>query len=202
MHHLAAAQPHITLAHGRPVTTSLDIAEHFGKEHRNVLRACRDAECSEEFKLLNFEQHEYIAGNGSRQPLFHITRDGFVFLAMGFTGAEAARWKEAYIRAFNAMEAQLMADMPRPGQVEAVQLRRVARELGEELLRQAPYRRKLLRYRRMGLGVREIGRLLQRSPERIRKDIHLLEACDLLQVTPELRRQRQVALANLRKVTP
>ena len=41
------------------------------------------------------------------EPMYHITRDGFALLAMGFTGKEAMRWKEAYIAAFNAMEARL-----------------------------------------------------------------------------------------------
>ncbi|EOS1856350.1 Rha family transcriptional regulator, partial [Escherichia coli] len=45
-----------------------------------------------------------------------ITRDGFAFLAMGFTGKRAARFKEAYINAFNQMERCLSgvgaADMP------------------------------------------------------------------------------------------
>jgi hypothetical protein len=38
-----------------------------------------------------------------------MTRDGFTFLAMGFTGAKAAQWKEAYITAFNRMEAELQS---------------------------------------------------------------------------------------------
>ena len=37
---------------------------------------------------------------------------GFVFLAMGFTGKDAAQWKEAYIDAFNRMEAELLAQHP------------------------------------------------------------------------------------------
>jgi phage regulator Rha-like protein len=41
--------------------------------------------------------------------MYRITRDGFTFLCMGFTGAEAAKWKEAYINAFNEMEAALQA---------------------------------------------------------------------------------------------
>ncbi len=36
-----------------------------------------------------------------------ITKDGFMFLVMGFTGKKAARLKEAYIAKFNAMEAEL-----------------------------------------------------------------------------------------------
>ena len=33
-----------------------------------------------------------------------MTRDGFVFLAMGYRGKKAARFKELYIRRFNEME--------------------------------------------------------------------------------------------------
>ncbi|WP_249411562.1 Rha family transcriptional regulator [Marinomonas sp. A3A] len=39
--------------------------------------------------------------------MYRITRDGFVFLAMGFTGTKAAQFKEAYINALNQMEKQL-----------------------------------------------------------------------------------------------
>lgn len=36
-----------------------------------------------------------------------MTRDGFSFLAMGFTGREAAKWKENFLTAFNAMEGEI-----------------------------------------------------------------------------------------------
>ncbi|MBL7583265.1 Rha family transcriptional regulator, partial [Pseudomonas aeruginosa] len=45
------------------------------------------------------------------EPYFRMTRDGFTFLCMGFTGKEAARWKEAYINAFNKME-QAIIEQP------------------------------------------------------------------------------------------
>jgi hypothetical protein len=44
--------------------------------------------------------------------MYEMTRDGFTFLAMGFTGKEAARWKEAYIAAFNAMAEQFARPAP------------------------------------------------------------------------------------------
>ncbi|WP_260458301.1 Rha family transcriptional regulator [Bacteroides salyersiae] len=37
-------------------------------------------------------------------PMFYLTRDGFTFLAMGFTGKVAVEFKETYINAFNEME--------------------------------------------------------------------------------------------------
>ena len=35
-------------------TTSLDVAEKFGKRHKHVLKAIRNLECPEEFKWRNF----------------------------------------------------------------------------------------------------------------------------------------------------
>lgn len=95
----------------RAVTTSLQVAEYFGKEHRNVLKAIRELDCSERFTELNFEPCFYTSElrNGVKKqlPMYYMTRDGFTFLAMGFTGKVAASFKEAYIEAFNRMEAEL-----------------------------------------------------------------------------------------------
>ena len=35
--------------------------------------------------------------------MYQMTKDGFVFLVMGFTGSKAAKFKEDYINAFNEM---------------------------------------------------------------------------------------------------
>lgn len=94
---------------GVPTCTSLDIAERFGKLHKNVLRDIENLECSEEFNRLNFEPVEYLDAKGESRRSFNITRDGFAFLVMGFTGPEAAAWKERYIKAFNSMESELRA---------------------------------------------------------------------------------------------
>lgn len=89
------------------VVTSLDIAETFGKEHKNVLKDIRELECSEEFGRLNFEQTSYTDSFNRKQPMYYITRDGFTLLVMGYTGEKAMRFKEAYIKQFNAMEKAL-----------------------------------------------------------------------------------------------
>lgn len=90
------------------VVTSLDIAETFGKEHRRVLQDIRDLKCSEEFRLRNFVQSNYVNEQGHKQPMFIMTRDGFTLLAMGYTGEKAMQFKEAYIKQFNAMEKALI----------------------------------------------------------------------------------------------
>ena len=87
----------------KPTTDSIKVAERFGKRHADVLRSIKNMDCSTEFTQRNFALSEFTDSTGRKLPMFHMTKDGFAFLAMGFTGKEAARWKEAYIGAFNAM---------------------------------------------------------------------------------------------------
>lgn len=90
-----------------PVVSSRDIAARFGKEHKNVLRDINNMECSDEFRRLNFEPSSYTNKQNKSQPEYLITKDGFTFLVMGFTGKEAAAFKEKYIAAFNYMAESL-----------------------------------------------------------------------------------------------
>lgn len=91
----------------RLITTSLKIAEKFGKEHAHVLRDIRDMECSDTFRESNFGLSSYKSSQGKILPMYEVTRDGFTLLAMGYTGKEAMKFKEDYINAFNAMENEL-----------------------------------------------------------------------------------------------
>ncbi len=99
----------LTVQDGKVTASSRDIAKKFGKQHDNVLRAIQNLDCSPEFKSLNFEGLKYQY-RGQEFPYYEMTRDGFSFLCMGFTGKKAAIWKEAYIAAFNAMEAELLQE--------------------------------------------------------------------------------------------
>jgi len=83
---------------------SLFVAQAFEKRHDNVLKDIRELECSDNFRLLNFEESSYRNAQGKKQPAYYMTRDGFVFLAMGYRGKKAAEFKELYIRRFNEME--------------------------------------------------------------------------------------------------
>ena len=95
----------------RAVCTSLDIAETFGKEHKNVLRDVENLGCSEEFNRLNFEPISYTDSMNRMQKAYTMTRDGFTLLVMGYTGDLAMKFKEAYIKQFNAMEAALQGKL-------------------------------------------------------------------------------------------
>ena len=97
---------------GTPATNSLVIADRFKKRHTHVLRAISQLECSPEFTETNFGLSEYTDESGKKNKYFIITRDGFMFLAMGFTGKEAAQWKERFITAFNELERMQQPQLP------------------------------------------------------------------------------------------
>ncbi|EET3940649.1 Rha family transcriptional regulator [Escherichia coli] len=100
-------QPEIAIVDGQAVTSSLAVANFFSKRHDDVLKKIRTLECSASFTSRNFSVSDYTDCTGRKLPCYQITRDGFAFLAMGFTGKRAAQFKEAYINAFNQMEKQL-----------------------------------------------------------------------------------------------
>lgn len=89
------------------ITTSLQVAEVFEKEHARVLRDIRELSCSEDFRNGNFAESSYINSQNKKQPMYQITKDGFVLLVMGYTGEKAMKFKEDYIKAFNKMENEL-----------------------------------------------------------------------------------------------
>lgn len=103
--------PSVTLHHGRPATTSLEVAQFFGKQHFHVLRTIKDLQdnCPKNFTASNFGLSEYTDETGRTLPLFVLYRDGFMLLVMGYTGKKALAVKLAYIEAFNRLEAELAA---------------------------------------------------------------------------------------------
>jgi len=101
------ALPKIQVINGIPVSSSLAVSDYFHRHHKDVLRKIENLECSSDFTERNFTLSEYSDTTGRKQPCYFITRDGFTFLAMGFTGKRAAAFKEAYINAFNQMEEKI-----------------------------------------------------------------------------------------------
>jgi Rha family phage regulatory protein len=89
------------------VTTSLQVAEVFGKNHRDVLETIQNkinsAENSAQYDSM-FAQGEYKDKSGKRNKMYYMNRDGFTFIAFGFTGKKADEFKLKYIDAFNRME--------------------------------------------------------------------------------------------------
>ena len=106
--------------HGERIyTTSRKVAKHFGKNHRDVLKAIKNllAELDgldfEGATERNFALSSYTDPTGRSLPEYHLSHDGFALLAMGFTGREALRWKVAFLQAFRQMESELAASQAR-----------------------------------------------------------------------------------------
>lgn len=92
------------------VTTSLILAEAFNKQHKNVIQAIEakiePAENSARYKRM-FYEGIYTDKKGEQRKMYYLNRDGFTFIAMGFTGRKADEFKLKYIDAFNRMEERI-----------------------------------------------------------------------------------------------
>lgn len=97
-------------SNGNDVTTSLLVAEVFGKEHSKVVRDIESLSCSASFNAANFGVITYIDSRNREQTAYEMTKDGFSFLVMGYTGAKAGEYKERFINEFNRREALLKDD--------------------------------------------------------------------------------------------
>ena len=105
----------VSLVDDKLITTSRQVAEVFGKAHSKVMRDIRELDCSHKFRESNFGVSKYYVNNQRRSYTeYRITKDGFVFLAMGFNGKSAAKFKEAYINEFNRMERMLKRPDKKP----------------------------------------------------------------------------------------
>lgn len=97
------------------VTTSLQVAKVFNKQHKHVIEAINNkissAENSAQYKLM-FVEGTYRDSSGKTNKMYYMNRDGFTFIAFGFTGAKADQFKLKYIDAFNQMEKQLQQQKP------------------------------------------------------------------------------------------
>jgi len=94
-------------------TDSIMVAEAFGKSHPNVIKSIERvmSQVSDSFGEVNFNATEYEQNNNLGLPTkykkYDLTKDGFMMVVMGFTGAKAVVIKEAYIGAFNLMHKKL-----------------------------------------------------------------------------------------------
>lgn len=104
----------VRLDNGQVLTSSLMVAEKFGKRHERVLDAIR--RIVDEIEPV-FREHNFVptlvdvpGPNGAvrKSPAYSLTRDAFSLVVMGFTGKRALAWKVRYIEAFNAMEQALL----------------------------------------------------------------------------------------------
>lgn len=96
------------------VVDSRNVAQNFGKYHKDVLETIDNITKAEKSALVFFKKITYqVKGNFKKYPAYLINRDGFSLLVMGFTGRKALQWKLKYIEAFNRMEEALKHPKPK-----------------------------------------------------------------------------------------
>lgn len=95
------------------LTSSLLVAEKFGKEHSNVLKAIDalaykmpENQCKVYFDDTSIEMQQPNGGIRYSRVVV-MNRDGFSLLVMGFTGKKAFDFKSDFYDAFEAMEKAL-----------------------------------------------------------------------------------------------
>lgn len=92
------------------VTTSLQVAEVFGKEPAKVNRSIEqiiaetgtpklaNENLAAEKSAAKFFAETTYDNRGKKYPMYYMNRDGFTLLAMGFTGKKALQFKIQYIQ--------------------------------------------------------------------------------------------------------
>lgn len=94
----------------RVLVSSRVVADRFAKRHYDVMLAIENklkTLTTENFVVEDYFIKSQYEHNGNIYDEYLLTRDGFSFVVMGFTGREADVWKLKYIQAFNSMEACL-----------------------------------------------------------------------------------------------
>lgn len=125
----------VILQNEKVVTTSLIVAEKFHKRHDHVLEDIRKLDCSANFRLPNFRESSYINEQSKKMPMYLLTKDGFMFLVMGYRGKKAAEIKENYISAFNQME-KLLAEKSTQAWIETRKQGKLTRKSETDVIKE------------------------------------------------------------------
>lgn len=99
----------VELQNGVATTTSLQVAETFGKNHDKILR-----DVKKQIKKIGspdvanemFQEKEYEV-RGRTYPMYQMNKNGFTLLVMSYTDDKSMQFKIRYIQAFNEMEEAL-----------------------------------------------------------------------------------------------
>lgn len=127
----------VIMKNQQAVTSSLQVAETFGKSHQHVLRDLDNLkEGVQNWTDLFYEDAYTHPQNKQQYRVIYMNRDGFTLLAMGFTGKKALEFKLKYIEAFNSMEKRIQTGYTIPGSyAEALKL---AADQAEQIELQKP----------------------------------------------------------------
>lgn len=104
----------VVIENEQVVTTSLQVAEVFNKQHKHVLEAIDDLIGVVENSADLFYEDTYIhPQNKQEYRQILMNKKGWILIAMGFTGKKATQFKLDYINAFDEMEKMLKDSQPK-----------------------------------------------------------------------------------------
>lgn len=168
------------------VTSSLQVAETFGKEHKNVMRDIRNLKKDGLNIEPMFSEANIPDSYGRDRRAFYMNRDGFTLLAMGFTGKKAMKFKLKYIEAFNSMEKQIKSGPDLDGLTPTERILMTTaqaiadhrRELNQVKLEASQQRQELNQFKRefgqVKHGLDETTKIMTMSKEDWRKETNRL----------------------------
>lgn len=198
----ALSIPVVTISDGVATTLSTNVAEFFGKLHKDVIRSIETIlNSTDEKHQRNFASMmiDVEIGNGAvrKSKAYRLTRDGFTFLAMGFTGERAQAFKWAYIDAFNRMEAQLHGDnLPQGNTLTPAQQLTIQQAVGRRAQKTANHYQTIYRAIKLRYQIAKYDQLPQSLFEDCLKfietvDLHVPEAQTPIQETTTIPVQPQ-----------
>ena len=129
----------VFIQNDQALTTSLKVAEVFGKEHFHVVRDIRSlvnqiGGISKIGDTAPFQETTYTnEQNKQIYPMYLMNRDGFSLLVMGFTGQKALQWKWDYIQAFNKLESELIELLAERKSAEWLEVRKSSKRTYRKL---------------------------------------------------------------------
>ncbi len=100
----------VIMKNQQAVTSSLQVAETFGKEHRAVLKAIDDLKegLAQKYADLFCEDTYIHPQNKQAYRVVYMNRDGFTLAVLGFNNTQKVlEFKLKYIEAFNQMEKEI-----------------------------------------------------------------------------------------------
>lgn len=116
--------PIVEIVDGIPTVLSTNVAAVFEKRNDNVIRDIEEILSTlpenrkDNFIETQIERPSNLGRGTVKSKAYRLTRDGFTFLVMGYTGEKAARFKWAYIYEFNRQQALLESQVLPPMQSE------------------------------------------------------------------------------------
>lgn len=173
----------------RPAVRSLELAEHFGLKHKNILRDIEAllSKLPDSFTGLNFEPSTYEDPTGRSLPCFLLTRDAFTLLVMGWNSQRAMEWKLRYIEAFNSLERAAVENLRADALAQGAKMALAVP--AERLDRMA----KAVQYQSMGLTLPEIAKLVDMGRSGVCHLLRQARSLGLVAATPPARRRRSPA---------